>query len=133
MGLRLESHWRVTEMRHEGGVTQWTLLRGGEPFAELRLPMAGEHNALNATAAAALAAGQGVPVAAIVEALATFRQREAAAGGAGGGEWRDDHRRLCASSDGDSGDAAGAADGVSGAAAVGGAGAAVEYAAAECV
>ena len=42
-------------------------------FAELSLPMAGEHNALNATAAAALAAGQGVPVAAIVEALATFR------------------------------------------------------------
>jgi UDP-N-acetylmuramate: L-alanyl-gamma-D-glutamyl-meso-diaminopimelate ligase len=35
--------------------------------------MAGEHNALNATAAAALAAGQGVPVEAIVEALATFR------------------------------------------------------------
>jgi len=35
--------------------------------------MAGEHNALNATAAAALAAGQGVPAAAIAEALATFR------------------------------------------------------------
>jgi len=35
--------------------------------------MAGEHNALNATAAAALAAGQGVPVAAIVEALGTFK------------------------------------------------------------
>jgi UDP-N-acetylmuramate: L-alanyl-gamma-D-glutamyl-meso-diaminopimelate ligase len=47
--------------------------REGEFFAELTLPMAGEHNALNATAAAALAAGQGVPVAAIVEALATFR------------------------------------------------------------
>ena len=72
-GFGLESHWRITEMRHEGGVTRWTLLRGGEPFAELRLPMAGEHNALNATAAAALAAGQGVPVEAIVEALATFR------------------------------------------------------------
>ena len=72
-GFGLESHWRVTEMRHEGGVTHWTLLRAGEPFAELRLPMAGEHNALNATAAAALAAGQGVPVAAIREALATFR------------------------------------------------------------
>ena len=39
--------------------THWTLLRGGERFAELPLPMAGEHNALNATAAAALAAGQG--------------------------------------------------------------------------
>ena len=48
-------------------------------FAELTLPMAGEHNALNATAAAALAAGQGVPVAAIVEALATFQSREAEA------------------------------------------------------
>ena len=72
-GFGLESHWRVTAMRHEGSVTHWTLLRGGEPFAELRLPMAGEHNALNATAAAALAAGQGVPVEAIREALATFR------------------------------------------------------------
>jgi UDP-N-acetylmuramate: L-alanyl-gamma-D-glutamyl-meso-diaminopimelate ligase len=72
-GFGLESMWRIVEMRHEGGGSSWTLLRGGEPFAELRLPMAGEHNALNATAAAALAAGQGVPVAAIVEALATFR------------------------------------------------------------
>ena len=35
--------------------------------------MAGEHNALNATAAAALAAGQGVPIAAIVEALGSFK------------------------------------------------------------
>jgi UDP-N-acetylmuramate: L-alanyl-gamma-D-glutamyl-meso-diaminopimelate ligase len=72
-GFRPGSHWRVTEMRHEGPVTLWSLSRGGEAFAELRLPMAGEHNALNATAAAALAAGQGVPVEAIVEALATFR------------------------------------------------------------
>ncbi len=37
------------------------------------MPMPGEHNALNATAAAALAAGQGIENAAIVEALATFR------------------------------------------------------------
>jgi UDP-N-acetylmuramate: L-alanyl-gamma-D-glutamyl-meso-diaminopimelate ligase len=72
-GFGLESHWRIAEIQHEGSGSRWTLLRGGEAFAELRLPMAGEHNALNATAAAALAAGQGVPVAAIVEALATFR------------------------------------------------------------
>ena len=72
-GFGLDSDWRIAEMRHEAGVSRWTLLRGGETFAELRLPMAGEHNALNATAAAALAAGQGVPVGAIVEALATFR------------------------------------------------------------
>ncbi len=72
-GFGLDSHWRVKDMRHENGVTHWTLLRAGEVFAELKLPMAGEHNALNATAAAALAAGQGVAVDAIVEALATFR------------------------------------------------------------
>jgi UDP-N-acetylmuramate: L-alanyl-gamma-D-glutamyl-meso-diaminopimelate ligase len=67
------SHWRLTDLVHEGSVTSWTLSRGGAFLAELTLPMAGAHNALNATAAAALAAGQGVPTAAIVEALATFK------------------------------------------------------------
>jgi UDP-N-acetylmuramate: L-alanyl-gamma-D-glutamyl-meso-diaminopimelate ligase len=72
-GFQPDSYWRLTDLRHEGTESRWTLVRGGTAFAELRLPMAGEHNALNATAAAALAAGQGVPAAAIVEALATFR------------------------------------------------------------
>ncbi|HEY1741555.1 MAG TPA: UDP-N-acetylmuramate:L-alanyl-gamma-D-glutamyl-meso-diaminopimelate ligase [Granulicella sp.] len=72
-GFAKDSYWQAVEMRHEGVVTTWTLLRGGQKFAELQLPMAGEHNALNATAAAALAAGQGVPVEAIIEALATFK------------------------------------------------------------
>ncbi len=72
-GFAANSHWRLVDLRHEGPMTRWTLLRGGERFAELSLPMAGEHNALNATAAAALAAGQGVPVEAIMEALATFK------------------------------------------------------------
>jgi UDP-N-acetylmuramate: L-alanyl-gamma-D-glutamyl-meso-diaminopimelate ligase len=72
-GFTATSHWRISSMRHEGASSVWTLDRGGVFFAELTLPMAGEHNALNATAAAALAAGQGVPVAAIVAALATFR------------------------------------------------------------
>ncbi len=72
-GFKPDSYWRVANMTHEGAGSCWTLLRGGETFAELRLPMAGEHNALNATAAAALAAGQGVPVAAIVEALGSFK------------------------------------------------------------
>ncbi|GGA79343.1 UDP-N-acetylmuramate:L-alanyl-gamma-D-glutamyl-meso-diaminopimelate ligase [Edaphobacter acidisoli] len=72
-GFAEGSHWRVTSLRHEGGVSHWTLLRSGERFAELSLPVAGEHNVLNATAAAALAAGQGISVAAIAEALASFR------------------------------------------------------------
>src|SRR6202020_2914559 len=72
-GFGEQSHWRATNLRHDGPLTRWTLLRCGEPFAELSLPMAGEHNALNATAAAALAAGQGIPIEAIAEALATFK------------------------------------------------------------
>ncbi len=72
-GFSADSQWRLTNFRQQGTQSQWTLLRNGTVFAELLLPMAGEHNALNATAAAALAAGQGVPVAAIVEALASFR------------------------------------------------------------
>ncbi len=71
-GFREDSHWRITGLRHEGQKACWTLWRAGERFARLSLPMAGEHNALNATAAAALAAGQGIAVEAIVQALASF-------------------------------------------------------------
>jgi UDP-N-acetylmuramate: L-alanyl-gamma-D-glutamyl-meso-diaminopimelate ligase len=72
-GFDPDSYWQATDMHQQGSSTTWTLLRGGEEFAHLTLPMAGEHNALNATAAAALAAGQGIPVNAIIEALATFK------------------------------------------------------------
>jgi UDP-N-acetylmuramate: L-alanyl-gamma-D-glutamyl-meso-diaminopimelate ligase len=72
-GQKDDSHWRVRELTHHAGGVQWTLDRAGVALARLSLPMAGEHNAMNATAAAALAAGQGVSVEAIVEALATFK------------------------------------------------------------
>ncbi len=72
-GFAATSHWQLKDLRHEGGTSHWQLLRAGEPFASLTLPLAGEHNALNASAAAALAAGQGLPVAAIAEAIRTFR------------------------------------------------------------
>jgi UDP-N-acetylmuramate: L-alanyl-gamma-D-glutamyl-meso-diaminopimelate ligase len=72
-GMLEGSYWQAVELRQNAGTTSWTLLRGGERFAELTLPMAGEHNAMNATAAAAMAAGQGVPVDAIEEALRTFK------------------------------------------------------------
>ena len=52
---------------------RWEVLRAGSPWAEFDMHLAGEHNALNATAAAALAAGQGIPVESITEALATFK------------------------------------------------------------
>jgi UDP-N-acetylmuramate: L-alanyl-gamma-D-glutamyl-meso-diaminopimelate ligase len=72
-GLLDGSYWQAVDLRQDSGTTKWTLLRGGERFAELTLPMAGEHNAMNATAAAALAAGQGVSVEAIETALASFK------------------------------------------------------------
>jgi UDP-N-acetylmuramate: L-alanyl-gamma-D-glutamyl-meso-diaminopimelate ligase len=72
-GFDQDSCWQMTELRQQGASSTWTLLRGGIDFARLALPMAGEHNALNATAAAALAAGQGIPAGTISEALATFK------------------------------------------------------------
>jgi UDP-N-acetylmuramate: L-alanyl-gamma-D-glutamyl-meso-diaminopimelate ligase len=72
-GKEADSHWRVSDIVHEDGGVRWNLHRAGELFAALTLPMPGEHNAMNATAAAALAAGQGIAAPAIVEALATFR------------------------------------------------------------
>ncbi len=72
-GLEADSEWQVRDLRHSNGQTQWQLFRAGAPWLSLSLPMAGEHNALNATAAAALAAGQGIAADAIREALATFK------------------------------------------------------------
>ncbi len=71
-GFAADSFWRIAGFQ-AGAVSRWTLLRNGEPFVDLQLPMAGEHNALNATAAAAMAAGQGIEAASIAEALRTFR------------------------------------------------------------
>jgi len=72
-GFKDGSYWQVRDLTHEGAQSRWSVRRDGQQWAELTLGMAGAHNALNATAAAALAAGQGVPLAAITEALATFR------------------------------------------------------------
>lgn len=71
-GLRGGSFWRLYGLSQKQGHTSWGVLRGGAEWAEFTLPMAGEHNALNATAAAALAHGQGVDLESITEALRTF-------------------------------------------------------------
>lgn len=72
-GFSPTSDWRIEELYFENGRAHWKVYRQGALWSELELGMAGEHNALNATAAAALAAGQGVDVESIREALATFR------------------------------------------------------------
>jgi UDP-N-acetylmuramate: L-alanyl-gamma-D-glutamyl-meso-diaminopimelate ligase len=72
-GFEDGSEWQVRDLAHRDGRTEWHVLRGGKPWLALTLPMAGEHNALNATAAAALAAGQGIDHRAIADALASFK------------------------------------------------------------
>ncbi len=72
-GFTAEADWRLKDLRHEDGVTRWEVWRGGELWAELEMRLAGEHNALNATAAAALAAGRGIGKEAIRAALAGFK------------------------------------------------------------
>jgi UDP-N-acetylmuramate: L-alanyl-gamma-D-glutamyl-meso-diaminopimelate ligase len=72
-GFANGSEWQLRDLTHRDGKTQWQVWREGKPWLTLTLPMAGEHNALNATAAAGLAAGQGIDDAAIVEAIASFK------------------------------------------------------------
>ena len=63
----------IKNLRHESGLTRWELWHDAALWAELEMHMAGEHNALNATAAAALASGQGISKQAIQTALKTFK------------------------------------------------------------
>jgi UDP-N-acetylmuramate: L-alanyl-gamma-D-glutamyl-meso-diaminopimelate ligase len=72
-GFQGESEWQVRNLRNEGGVSLWEVWHGGALWAELTMPLGGEHNVLNATAAAALAHGQGLSRGAIATALATFK------------------------------------------------------------
>jgi len=71
-GFAAESYWRITSLSQKEGHTAWRVLRNSSEWGEFTLPMAGEHNALNATAAAVLAFGQGIELSAITKALRTF-------------------------------------------------------------
>lgn len=65
--------WQLCNLRHEDGLTHWEIRHGGSVWGDAAMRLAGEHNALNATAAAALAAGQGVAKESILGALASFK------------------------------------------------------------
>lgn len=72
-GFSPGADWRIQNLRHENGLTRWEVCRAGVLWAEFEMALAGEHNALNATAAAALAARQGIATNAIQAALASFK------------------------------------------------------------
>ena len=72
-GFTAEADWQIRNLRHQDGLTRWEVWHHGELWSELAMRLAGEHNALNATAAAALAAGQGIGTSAIQQAIASFK------------------------------------------------------------
>jgi len=72
-GFTAQADWQLRNLRYEAGLMRWEIWHKDELWAEPAMKMAGEHNALNATAAAALAFGQGVAKESIVQALATFQ------------------------------------------------------------
>jgi len=72
-GFAQDSAWRVADLSIQGNISLWRIERNGKHWLQVEMPMIGEHNVLNATAAAALAAGQGVPAGDIQQALRTFR------------------------------------------------------------
>ena len=72
-GFSESADWRIQNLRHENGLTRWEVWRSGELWSEFEMQLAGEHNALNATAAAALAFGLGIGKEFIQSALATFK------------------------------------------------------------
>jgi UDP-N-acetylmuramate: L-alanyl-gamma-D-glutamyl-meso-diaminopimelate ligase len=72
-GFSEQAFWQIRNLRYDGGMMRWEIWRNGAVWAELEMRMAGEHNALNATAAAALAAGQGIGADVIRRALASFK------------------------------------------------------------
>jgi len=72
-GVTSQATWRINDLRLEPDVTSWSVVRNGSFWAEFKFPLAGEYNVWNATAAAALAAGYGIPVATIAGALKSFK------------------------------------------------------------
>lgn len=72
-GSKTTTGWKISDLRFEPERTHWQVMKAGESWAELEMPLAGEYNAWNATAAAALASSCGVPSTDIQEALKTFK------------------------------------------------------------
>jgi UDP-N-acetylmuramate: L-alanyl-gamma-D-glutamyl-meso-diaminopimelate ligase len=72
-GAAQDSTWRVTSLRLEPARSSWSVLHDGEHWADFEFSLGGEYNVLNATAAAALAAGCGIAKQKIAAALKMFK------------------------------------------------------------
>jgi UDP-N-acetylmuramate: L-alanyl-gamma-D-glutamyl-meso-diaminopimelate ligase len=72
-GARTANGYKISNLHFEPERTTWLVLNQGEVWAELECPLAGEYNAWNATAAAALAFSCGVSIPDIRKALKAFK------------------------------------------------------------
>src|SRR3984893_11055593 len=72
-GATDKATWRITDLKLETDRTTWSVLQNGKVWAKFEFPLAGEYNVWNASAAAAMAAGYGIPVDVIVSALKKFQ------------------------------------------------------------
>ena len=72
-GFSDKADWQIRNLHYEEGLTCWEIWHRGALWSQMEMRLAGEHNALNATAAAALAAGQGLSTPAIQKAIASFK------------------------------------------------------------
>lgn len=72
-GFSETADWQLRNLHYEDNAMHWEVWHAGALWNTLSMHMAGEHNALNATAAAALAFGQGVSPSAIAAAFASFK------------------------------------------------------------
>jgi UDP-N-acetylmuramate: L-alanyl-gamma-D-glutamyl-meso-diaminopimelate ligase len=72
-GFGPQADWRIQNLRPQDGLSRWEVWHDGSLWADLEMSLAGEHNALNATAAAALASSQGIGKQTIQAALASFK------------------------------------------------------------
>lgn len=72
-GLAEDAQVRAVDVRADGDLMRFSVLREGEPPLDVALNLTGEHNVRNALAAIAVADELGAPDAAIVAALAEFR------------------------------------------------------------
>ncbi|MFZ1939866.1 MAG: UDP-N-acetylmuramate:L-alanyl-gamma-D-glutamyl-meso-diaminopimelate ligase [Terracidiphilus sp.] len=72
-GFSDSANWQIRNLRYDNGRMHWQVCRAGVPWEEFDMHLAGEHNALNATAAAALAGAQGIDKKTIRTAISTFK------------------------------------------------------------
>ena len=72
-GLTAECDWYAGDLVWQDSATEFRVVNHGSEVARIRIPVAGQHNVLNALAAVALAYGRGVECETIEQALATFQ------------------------------------------------------------